>query len=339
MEDGEERGTLPGIVIAMILAGAWALAILTRVDDGILRDAAAGDKTSAFALFLGYTILPVAVIWAMLYFAYVRLRAPSQGVFHAMLMFVLVSGIDLGGLALRTGALQTITASPPGGSGDGLASLQAPLQPALPVDTVIANSRANIDIALRPRGGQMYFYANAPGPGGDIDRHIKMLADGLNGFTNATRARLDVLGYPAFMRPQEFQTEAGLAQARARLAEVRAALQSQQADERALVAEYRTWLQTQAPLTAAQRDAALAQLDAAMTDGGASGARYQALMLQQVAEFEAMIRDMRNSRLPWRLLSGKLYFAGDHDLAVFRRHAQSVDAIGRQARAVYAGVN
>jgi hypothetical protein len=312
-----KRGTAWLFAIALVVAFVWAVAYLPTLLKGLGHDTLASLSGSnapmAYGELAGASLGMAAVVWAVLFFAFVRQRNASRGPLYFAIIWAVVFAIDVLGLNLAAA-----------GAARGVADQKTTLNDLHAVVTDIQHG--NVGAA----GNEIR--VTGVGDVGATQALIKQLVNTVANDHQAYQTELNGLGVQDALKPsilaQENLSEAGtrLTQAEAVVAKYRALNDQRLTDFRGAVAA--------STMTPAAKATFLQSLDASAARD--TGRRHQIWDSEAkvVADCADVVQLLGRSRSAWVYQNGNLVFSNPATLATYNNKIVEIQALGAQEKAM-----
>ena len=314
MEDETEaRSTIGGLVVAIVVtlgAAVYGFGDQIKTVAPLMK---ADDYAGVLGTVFGDALFMGTLVWAVLYFAFVRSRASRLGPAYWAILCAVYLVANIGLLAFVKTIADSDDAQMHVAAGEIAKAFSA---------------------AQNPTGCAIDMRIAATGDAGEMERVTKAT---LTKFCKAKvdfAARTSTLGVSTMMAPSHFATTSGVADTRAKLVQVREAIRALRTEITDLIAGYRKEIQT-SRLGDRNKAAMLAGLDKAMTS---DLARVNALLDyedSEYVEFQAMTGILAHPKGRWEVRGNKLLFANAADLSAYQAHLNAArnDALQAQTLA------
>jgi hypothetical protein len=268
------------------------------------------------AIIVGASVAAAAVVWCILFFGYLKNRAPQRGLAYFLILCVWLMALDAGiaGLAHYSGQRR---------------AAQARQQDAALLKQVIGELAEADDASTLRHYSVAHLHTGAPGEAGRLARAAIQHMTDVAKASDACRAEYLSSDFPFTTTPQSLATTAGLAKAEASVATLHAALKD--CDSRIVAAHtaYRSML-AGARIPPTLKTQALAHFDRVMAQDRADRQHEMSLAAALLDEEAAMLRDLRRSWGEWEVTGQTFLFRDPQALARQQRHIERIIADGRR---------
>lgn len=303
-----------------IIAEIPVLLFATVMAAAVMHGSLKASDTATWTAVVVFCLASVLVVWAVLYFGFLRKRTPRRPVLSFVLLTIL-PGIIMGGVyvavqrqhSFDAWRAQEVLAQ---NEDDALADL------AFTLKKVSLENGESYSVILRTK---------LPGEAGRIEKSAKALilavSDAHRAFDNAREAA-DI---DETMSAESLNAPGGLNKATQALIDVRAAIATREARIDAAYADCRKVLAA-AKIDPAKQRAALTAFDRHTTADKASRASTTSLELDHFNEMMAIVGELKDAPNDWRLRHGGLEFDDMALLIRINRHWARVRELNKQLR-------
>ncbi|HEX2590553.1 MAG TPA: hypothetical protein VHL34_03620 [Rhizomicrobium sp.] len=313
-----------GLVAATVVAVAASATFLFYVMPTFAPMMWSGAAPFAMSALISSGAAIAVLVWAALYFSYVRDRAPELGITYFMVLLVAASVLDYGAIGLsythRPAMVASMAPTP-------IANYEDPGQEDDTVMFARVDVRSAVGIVLSPTGGSATLHTDAPGDGAVVAGLARDLIEKSTEQHLAFQRAFAATGLNRPTQPSQFGND--IAGMRARIKRGRALLAKARADDTALLANFRK------NIAAAKIDATLktelyADIDHSIEVFAPARDRVMGREDAALAELAAMMAELAHPRGPWALRGNTILFSSDYDLASYRAHVRKIAALSAQ---------
>ena len=318
-EESPRRGRVWGLVIAAIVE-ILAVPVVLLAGALAVHQIVPAGRTALWtgAWFAGETVLVAVAVWTVLYFAFIRSRAPGRGLAYLLILFavsVLVNGFLIG-LAVW------------GSKRDAALFRQAEVaQQRL----VLGETDKALTVIFVKNDGAVDLHTGGTDEASRVARATKALLHGVSGARTAFGDALNAADVAGPISLKQFESDRHFVKMRAA---VNAMSTNFDTYDRAVDAATATW---RSEVVAAKIDEdlkrpALARFDVLVAADKAKRVKQRALVARFVSEVQAMLDDMERGRASWSVVGGRIVFSDTRLMARFRAHTAACRSLLDEAR-------
>jgi hypothetical protein len=299
---------IAGVIVVALLAAVVSIG-LTFGDKTLLHDLGAGQWASVLGKLAGHAMIVVLPTWIALYLLFYRRR--EGGGITMVVVLLAILGVNAGGLVLLDWALKSPWTTDRAQRNIAYAQIDA--------------AKAAL-LAGRP----IDMHIKAKGQFGEMERISKQMFNELDADRRQYKATLAASGYPGFLKPQQYKSDRGLVQTRAKLARVRQALALYRHQLASLVDDGRAMV-----MASRMSDTAKAEMIKGMERSRTQNAQNdQVLALDDAifAQRAAMLDVLAHAKGRWVVSGDQLKFYNASDLAAYRADVARLQDLAAQER-------
>ncbi|MDQ0466618.1 putative membrane protein [Caulobacter ginsengisoli] len=308
------------LVVGAVLVGLWALiaaigAMAHPDNSGLGGMANSIDPYADLGYLAGQmlvaALIPVVVVWLLLFLLVVRRVAPERGMAH----FAVLAAVGL--LAGLSPLAVTIASQPP----------EDPAQLAI-ADKEIA---AALVEALNPtQTGTVDPTVKATGEAGELERLSKQMIIAVQTDRQHYLEELHVLSDPGYLSGKWLAGDRSLNKSRAGLAEALKTVAKYRTLNQQRLEEFKAAVRASSVLTERHKRQVLAGIDRSLEETRERGERVWTLDAATIVELQSAIEDLARARGRWGPSGDRIVFSRQSDLDVFNQHILKIRAMGAE---------
>ncbi|MGD0144873.1 MAG: hypothetical protein ABSC92_17105 [Rhizomicrobium sp.] len=315
-DDTLQRGRIWGLVLAIFAEIPVCIVIVLPVILLARLLGVTNKEVVGIAAVVSQFLFGVLFIWLVLYFTFIRTRAPRRGLAYFVVLLIVAIALDAGLGSLGYFGSQRQAAI---NATRSAADIRTALSEAAGAETAVISGHFNfVDL-----------HTQAPGAAGLIARAAKTLVQSVSNARSTFDQEIVELGYPDLMSPIRLGADPGFVKTSLALREVRKAIEDRKQKTDAAMAAYRAQL-AGARIDETLKREALNQFDRRMVASNASSALETSLQLKTVDEMEQAIRELKAEKGEWKISGETIVFTDAHALRLYRGHRDNFLAIGHQ---------
>jgi hypothetical protein len=299
--------TWPALAIALIVGVVW-VGFIARTNAAAIIGGEGDGMGLGYGLgvLVGSTMIPVVLIWLVLFFAWVRPRQPQRAAPYLLILAIVLTVTNVAATTVMKGAMQRDLSEGRQITSDLVATARS-----------VADGGSAVDRQPKSKGGLREVEGVARG----------LLADAVAD-REAYRNELAGLGFPEVITPQRVAADPGQRATLAKLDQMREIVAKyQRRDAERLEA-------ARAKVAALPRNAFtsgfLEGYDKARAQGGATSARAWRLELEMVDEHRKAIEALRRSAGRWQAQKDGYVFERQADLDAWQAPIQRIQALAAE---------
>jgi hypothetical protein len=297
--------------------GHWALTVALAVElvlclynvGSRLPGIAHEDLASSLGYLAGYSLIPVAVIWAVTYFGFARRSAPERGVPYLLILLFFAVAVQGAALVLLRGAAADQNAQVRTAAND--------------LEGAISSLKTSPGVKVNTR-------AKATGEAGELERLLKTYIANIQSDRDAYLAELRAAGVLDALKPEHLARDRTLRATCASLAAGKAIVKKYRERYHARKLELRQAIE-RSEMTPADRRAMLASLDRAEAHGD-PGDQVWDVEDAYLDEMDATAADLQHARGRWAVQNHRLMFSNPADLQAYNQHIANLQGLAQRER-------